>query len=100
MTLIWFVAFIHHRGQFVLIHGDARGADRIADEWAKEALVEIEKYPADWKKHGKAAGPIRNRQMLKKGRPDYVIAFPGGKGTADMVDIAKKAGVEVLVIED
>lgn len=55
-------------------------------------------YPADWRRDGKSAGYRRNRRMLSEGRPDLVIAFPGGPGTAHMVEIAEKAGVPVLRI--
>ena len=48
----------------------------------------------DWKKYGKKAGPLRNQQMLEEGKPDLVVAFPGGNGTADMVRRAKKANIE------
>lgn len=81
----------------VLIHGAARGADTAAARWGQsEPSVRVVAYPADWKKHGKAAGPIRNKQMLDEGKPDLVIAFPGGKGTEDMVRRAKAIGVRVL----
>lgn len=78
-----------------IIEGDARGADRIAGAWAKRRRVDLRLYPADWKTHGKAAGPIRNQRMIDDGRPDLVIAFPGGRGTADMVRRAEAAGVTV-----
>lgn len=78
-----------------LIHGCARGADSLARDEALRLGWEIEGYPADWSKWGKAAGSIRNRQMLSEGRPDLVIAMPGGRGTADMVRQAKKAGIPV-----
>ena len=55
-------------------------------------------YPANWKKHGRAAGPIRNKQMLEEAKPDLVIAFPGGAGTANMVKQAREAGVKVEII--
>ena len=58
-------------------------------------------FAADWDKHGKAAGAIRNREMLKKGQPNLVIAFhtalQQSKGTRDMVELAKKAGIETFV---
>ena len=54
--------------------------------------------PADWTKHGKAAGPIRNQKMLDE-CPDLVVAFPGGKGTADMVRRAMKAGIDCWVFQ-
>lgn len=82
-----------------LIHGDARGADRMAQRWAEERALWIESYPADWESHGKAAGFIRNQQMLDEGKPDLVVAFPGGKGTAMMVELASKAGVPVIQVE-
>ena len=56
-------------------------------------------YPADWDTHGRGAGPIRNKQMLEEGKPDLVIAFPGGKGTANMIGQAKEAGIPVREIE-
>lgn len=80
----------------VLIHGAARGADSLAGEWAELANVPIKAYPADWQRHGRAAGPIRNRLMLSDGKPDFVIAFPGGRGTADMISAARVAGVTVM----
>ncbi len=79
----------------VIIHGGARGADLLGDSWAVTNWVRIEEYRADWEKYGKSAGYIRNKQMLVEGKPDLVIAFPGGKGTAMMVKIAKDAGIEV-----
>lgn len=78
-----------------IIEGGARGADRMAQEFAKADGYDLETYPADWKKHGKAAGPIRNKQMLDEGKPDLVVAFPGGKGTQNMVEQAKKANIPV-----
>lgn len=83
----------------LLIHGDARGADRMGGEWAVVRGVEVLACPADWKKHGRAAGQIRNRMMLEE-KPDLVVAFPGGKGTADMVAVAKKAGLTVIMAVD
>lgn len=83
----------------VLIHGDASGADRLSGEWAASKGIQVEARPADWKKHGRAAGPIRNSQMLDE-KPELVIAFPGGKGTADMVRKAKQAGLEVVMVSN
>lgn len=82
----------------VIISGAAKGADQMAIEWAVVNWCPFEEYPADWKKYGTRAGPIRNQQMLDKGKPDLVVAFPGGNGTKDMVRRAKKAGVEVIEI--
>lgn len=81
-----------------IIEGDARGADRIAGYWARKNRIDNYKFPANWLRDGKAAGPIRNEQMLREGRPDLVLAFPGGAGTAHMVRIARRAGVRVLEV--
>lgn len=80
----------------VVIEGDARGADRIAGYWARRNRIDNLKFPADWRAHGKAAGPIRNKRMLDEGKPDAVLAFPGGRGTANMIEQARGAGIEVI----
>lgn len=79
----------------VLIHGEAPGADTLAGVWAMEHGVEVESYAADWQMYGKSAGAIRNRRMLMEGNPGYVFAFPGGRGTSNMIGIARKAGLPV-----
>ena len=78
-----------------VIEGDARGADRLAGEWARSHRAENIKFRAEWEKLGRKAGPIRH-QLLDEGRPDVVVAFPGGKGIADMMMRAGSAGVEVI----
>lgn len=79
----------------VIMHGRAKGADSLAHCWALERRVEVSAYGAQWAEHGKAAGPIRNQRMLDEGKPDMVLAFPGGRGTADMVRRAVAANVLV-----
>ena len=86
------------KGPFALIHGDARGADRTAAQWARiNRLEEISAYPAEWDAHGKAAGAIRNQRMLDDGKPDAAVAFPGGTGTADMVRRLRAASIPVWI---
>ena len=89
-----------------VIHGAAQGADTMAGRWVREmnsmrnhdpVITEIEE-PARWNLHGKAAGPIRNKLMLDKHKPDIVLAFPGGKGTASMTKLAKWYGVPVISV--
>lgn len=80
-----------------IIHGGASGADMLAGRFAVRNGIPVTVFPADWKAHRKAAGPIRNSQMLREGRPDMVVAFKGGRGTADMVKKAKAAGVPVVL---
>lgn len=82
-----------------IIHGGAKGADSWADFWAVHNYCPIQEYKANWSKYGKAAGYIRNKQMLDEGHPDLVIAFPGGAGTANMIKLAKDAGVKVIEVE-
>jgi hypothetical protein len=79
----------------LLIEGGAAAADRLAREWAGANGVLHVTVMADWKRYGPAAGPLRNAEMLREYPPDGVIAFPGGKGTADMVLKARQAGVKV-----
>ncbi len=87
----------------VIIHGGYRGVDRISEGWdaariprAVHPRVKIVVYKAEWDKypHG-AAGPIRNREMIRDGKPDLVLAFAGDDGTDDLCRQAKKAGIEV-----
>jgi hypothetical protein len=82
----------------IVIHGDAKGADRHADAWARLNRVEVMPFPARWREEGVAAGPLRNQRMIDEGMPDLVIAFPGGNGTADMVAKARRAGIEVIEV--
>lgn len=90
------LAAVHARkGITCVIHGAAPGADSLAGEWASRNGIPQQVFRADWKLYGKSAGPIRNRQMLCDGKPDGVVAFPGGRGTANMVKQATEAGLKV-----
>ncbi len=80
----------------VIIEGGATGTDSAAADFATVNFCKLEEYPADWKMFGRIAGYIRNKQMLFEGKPDLVVAFPGGKGTAMMVALANSAGVKVI----
>jgi len=82
-----------------VITGGAKGADRLAHLWAAKNHLDAKVYPANWERHGKMAGILRNREMLKEESPDLIVAFPGGRGTEDMVKIGRKAGVEVFEVE-
>jgi len=78
-----------------IIHGGASGADFLAGKYAEWRNIDTVVFPAEWDLRGKAAGPLRNQRMIDEGKPDLVIAFPGGRGTADMIRRAKAAGIEV-----
>ena len=82
-----------------LICGGARGADDLAYIWACRRDKSPERYMAEWERYGRRAGPIRNQRMIDEGKPDLVIAFPGGRGTADMVRRARSASITVKEIE-
>jgi YspA, cpYpsA-related SLOG family len=81
-----------------IIEGGATGADTLARDWAHAKNVPVQTFKANWKLYGKRAGYIRNVQMLEEGKPDMVIAFPGGPGTGMMVNLADKANVSVRII--
>jgi predicted Rossmann-fold nucleotide-binding protein len=85
---------LNNRGITEIIEGGASGADQCANRWAYWNLIRCTRVRADWGTYGRAAGPLRNAEMLKL-KPDLVIAFPGGSGTANMVAQARAAGIEV-----
>lgn len=87
--------------EWIVVHGAAKGLDKLADEYARAMGFEVESYPAKWAEYGNAAGPIRNRLMLSRENVQLVIAFPMPQsvGTVDMIEIAEAADVPVVVME-
>lgn len=81
-----------------LIHGGAKGADAMAASWGGKLAIEVSSFPADWETYGRAAGPIRNRQMRDQ-KPHKVIAFPGSRGTQNMINLAREKGIDVVEIK-
>lgn len=79
-------------------HGCATGADSLAGEWARLRGIPEQRYPADWQRHGRRAGPLRNLAMLDAGDVRGVVAFPGGAGTAHMAGAAHAAGIPVWMV--
>ncbi|HEX5370053.1 MAG TPA: SLOG family protein [Dehalococcoidia bacterium] len=79
-----------------IIHGDARGADTIADGFAREFGLNVTRYPANWARHGHRAGLIRNIEMLDT-KPDLVLAFWDGvsRGTRHTITEAENRGIPV-----
>lgn len=106
-ALIWGALRRYNPAHLVVIHGAARGADTLAARAALEMGASIDRsptpkqplggYPAEWGRYRRAAGPIRNQQMLIEGKPDLVLAFHDdlvhSKGTRDMLYQAGRAGV-------
>ena len=85
--------------ELVIIHGKCpTGLDNIVDEMAREMGILVESYPADWKRYGLSAGPIRNEFMAKETNPNFVLAFPGGSGTSNMIKNAKKMKIPCRII--
>lgn len=86
----------------MLIQGGAPGADTLAREWAVDRKVDHLTLYAKWDMHGRAAGPIRNRRMAGK-KPKLVLAFhtdiEKSKGTKDMVEVARRAGIKKKVFK-
>lgn len=86
---------LHLTNDDTIISGMAKGADDLAAKYSVQKQIMLDAFPAQWNKYGKSAGFKRNTQMLLEGKPDLVIAFPGGKGTDMMCKIAADSGVEV-----
>jgi len=83
----------------VIVHGAAKGADTIADQEAGKAGLLTDPHPADWKRHGKAAGPIRNREMAADGAVLCIGFGPThGSGTEDMLIVAQAHGIPTEII--
>lgn len=86
--------------EVIFIHGDAPGADTLGGEIAYDMGMQVDSYPANWNRYGKAAGPIRNKQMVDL-KPDVCIAFlvEGSRGTKNCIELAEKAGIKTIIYE-
>lgn len=100
------------KNKLVIVNGDgpglwdkenkcyiAEGADQLAKRYARENNIKIDSYPPDWNKYGKAAGPIRNKQMAENA--DALVAFWDGKsrGTGGMIKLAEEHSLKIRVVE-
>lgn len=88
----------------LLVQGFAKNTDQIAHAWARKRGVNStgDKYKitnTDWHKLGKGAGPWRNKNMLVNERPNTIVAFPGGNGTANMIEQGRKAYVSIIEVD-
>lgn len=99
--IVWTLLHGFREQQPTVVHGAARGVDSIADEHAKALGYDVHPHPANWDEFHKAAGPIRNQEMLDEEHPDIVLAFHDdlthSKGTKDMVNKAVKAQVPTII---
>lgn len=91
-------AFHAANGITLVIHGGALGVDVAAGTWASRRGIPYRIWQAEWNRLGHTAGRIRNAQMLAEGKPDVVLGFPGGAGTAHMLGLARAAGVLTLEV--
>jgi len=93
--------YLSQKGQthdIVIVSGMAKGADRLGEQYARERGYQVQQFPADWEKNGRAAGYMRNADMANYS--DALIAFWDGqsKGTQNMIETARKKGLAVRVI--
>ena len=90
--------FFSRRKPTLILCGEAEGADTLGKKYAFDRGLAVEPHPADWRKNGRGAGYMRNREMLKTA--DALVAFWDGssRGTKHMIDIAKEAGIPVRVV--
>lgn len=93
---------LHPKEQITIVSGGARGADTLGEEFAKRHGFNLKRFPANWGKYGKSAGPIRNRDMAEfAAKTDGVLfAFWDGnsRGTANMITLAEKYGLDVHIV--
>lgn len=93
----YYVKDIKKENTLIFVSGGCRGADMLGERYAKENGYKTERFPADWEKYGKAAGPMRNREMAEAA--DYVICFWDGKslGTKSMIEFAKELNKPIRI---
>lgn len=91
------ISNIRKGNEIVIVSGGASGADAIGERYAKENGFKVERYPADWNRYGRSAGPRRNQKMAEV--CDYVICFWDGesRGTKSMIECAKKCGKPIRI---
>lgn len=82
-----------------LVSGQAPGVDTLGERWARLNKIPIKPFPADWKKYGKPAGPIRNQQMADYADALIAIWHNNSSGTKDMIDKAKAKGLQVFILK-
>jgi hypothetical protein len=82
-------------GITLLIHGGGSGVDSLANAWADTEGIPVQVFPVDWEKGGLTTVPARNALMLASGKPDHVVAFPGGPETPDLLERVRAAGIPI-----
>lgn len=77
-----------------IVSGGCRGGDKVGENFARQEVIQLKVYPAEWSKYGRAGGPMRNYAMARYA--DAVILFPGGRGTDSMRQAAREHGLKIL----
>jgi hypothetical protein len=90
----WLIFQLERNEITTVLCGMAKGADTFGEETARELVLNVEYFPANWLDQGKAAGPLRNEEMAKNA--DICILFPGGSGTRDMKRRAEAHGLKII----
>lgn len=81
----------------LMIEGEAAGADYLCKMWALLNNIPVRPFSANWELYGNYGGCVRNSKMLREGRPDIALAFPGETGTADMISKCVQAGLRIII---
>ncbi len=88
--------------EIIFVSGCCRGADALGERYASKHGIPVQRVPAEWAKHGKAAGPIRNKIMATYASEGtgILVAFWNGKsrGTASMIQLAKRFGLQTKIV--
>lgn len=79
------------------VSGTAQGVDQLGEQWAQENSIPIKRFPAAWKIHGRAAGPIRNEEMAKYAQAAVICWDGESRGTASMIQLAHQYGLRVFI---
>ena len=81
-----------------VISGCAPGADTYGEKWAASNRISVKQFPANWKTYGRAAGPIRNKQMAKYGDACVAFLYAGSRGTKNMIHLATIKGMPLCIV--
>lgn len=80
-----------------IVSGGCEGVDMMAEEHAKRNSIPVHRFPTDWKKHGKSAGPKRNKQMAEYGQALVAVWDGCSRGTADMIKKARNSALKIYI---
>nr|WP_314074728.1 SLOG family protein [uncultured Roseococcus sp.] len=87
------------RGVAAVLHGEQPGVAGLAAEWAKQSEIPTELFAAHWQEFQSKAPARRNASMIRYGRPDLLVAFPGGGNTIDLIVRAWRRGLPIWLPE-